>query len=488
SVYSTVVKVVRELWSRFLPSSNLREKDWSKLSSPSPSAKSRFVAKLPEPQVDSVALEESSDEFVEEILADVDTGDDSDIDSQLDEESEIEIESGLAAIEPDFESEDQRLEPDLPEPDLPEQESEQDRFEETDEEDAGDVSDVELNAESSVSEAPLKCAETASNEAEYAEAEPSVTDVDKSEIAQPEDEVVEGEASALAEQNQLNIDSQSETVEPEIDETEISELIIAQQNDDSEVNLSVPAIHLPEIASDSSSDSSSDTPAIPPTEIVLSSEQPIAEFVSHKLINMEIKHIVEAALFASGSAMSVTRLYRVFDEEERPERSEIRAALTILQQDYADKAVQLVEVAGGFRFQVKADYASWVARLFEERPPKYSRALLETLSIIAYRQPVTRGDIESIRGVSVSTQMIQTLQEREWVKVVGHKEVPGKPALFATTSEFLDYFNLKSLTDLPPLSEFIIPDEIPEQLPESSTEDENDQPNQQTEENQANQA
>jgi segregation and condensation protein B len=460
----------------------LHEKDWSKLSSPNPSEKSRFVAKLPEPQVDRVALEEGSNEFVEEIHADVDAGNDQSIDSQLDEESEFEIESELAAIEPELQSKDQRLEPDLPE-----QESVQNRFEETDEEIVGDVSGIDLREESSVDEAP---AETASSEAENAEANPSLTDVDESEIAQPEEnEVVEGQASAPAEQNQLNVDPpQSETVEPEIDETEISELIIAQQNDDSEVNLSVPAIHLPEITSDTSSDSSSDALAIPPTEIALSSEQPIAEFVSHKLINMEIKHIVEAALFASGSAMSVTRLYRVFDEEERPERSEIRAALTILQQDYADKAVQLIEVAGGFRFQVKAEYASWVARLFEERPPKYSRALLETLSIIAYRQPVTRGDIENIRGVSVSTQMIQTLQEREWVKVVGHKEVPGKPALFATTNEFLDYFNLKSLTDLPPLSEFIIPDEIPEQSPESSTEDENDQPNQQTEENQANQA
>jgi segregation and condensation protein B len=202
---------------------------------------------------------------------------------------------------------------------------------------------------------------------------------------------------------------------------------------------------------------------------------------------MEIKHIVEAALFASGSAMSVTRLYRVFEEDERPERSEIRAALTILQQDYADKAVQLVEVAGGFRFQVKADYASWIARLFEQRPPKYSRALLETLSIIAYRQPVTRGDIENIRGVAVSTHIIQTLQEREWVKVVGHKEVPGKPALFATTTEFLDYFNLQSLTDLPSLSEFIIPDEIPEQPQDTSIEDETDQQNQQAEEDQASQ-
>ncbi|MCH9698208.1 MAG: SMC-Scp complex subunit ScpB [Gammaproteobacteria bacterium] len=189
---------------------------------------------------------------------------------------------------------------------------------------------------------------------------------------------------------------------------------------------------------------------------------------------MEIKHIVEAALFASGAPMTVSQILKLFEDHERPERSEIRAALTILQQDYADKAVQLVEVGGGFRFQVKADYAAWITRLFEERPPKYSRALLETLAIIAYRQPVTRGEIENIRGVSVSTQIIQTLQEREWVKIVGHKEVPGKPALFATTTGFLDYFNLKSLTELPPLTELTIPEAIPDSQDEQLTTEQSD--------------
>ncbi len=259
-----------------------------------------------------------------------------------------------------------------------------------------------------------------------------------------------------------------------LSDAEILKSVVDSQNEPDELNLTSPELQLSE-AEQQISEKLAEQQDLLSVNLEVAAKEPIAEFVSHKLINMEIKHIVEAALFASGSAMSVSRLYRIFDEEERPERSEIRAALTILQQDYADKAVQLVEVAGGFRFQVKADYASWIARLFEDRPPRYSRALLETLSIIAYRQPVTRGDIENIRGVSVSTQMIQTLQEREWVKVVGHKEVPGKPALFATTSEFLDYFNLKSLTDLPTLSEFTIPNEIPEQITESTSKEQQSQ-------------
>jgi segregation and condensation protein B len=444
----------------------LQEKDWSKLSSPNPSAKSRFVAGLPEPQVENSAFDESSDS-VEENYPEIDASDDSS------------VESDLEVVEQEVESVDQLVEYDLSESGLPEDESEQDVLADVGEVVVRDVSNDELSSDTIPGEAPLE---------QSAEAESSKTEVDDKEIAQSEaDQVVEQEAT-LAEQPQLEDDLRSERAELEITESEISELIVAQQNEDSEVNLSLPALHLPETESETSpSESSIDGSATLPTEITLSSDQPIAEFVSHKLINMEIKHIVEAALFASGSAMSVSRLYRVFDEDERPERSEIRAALTILQQDYADKAVQLVEVAGGFRFQVKADYAFWIARLFEERPPKYSRALLETLSIVAYRQPVTRGDIENIRGVSVSTQIIQTLQEREWVKIVGHKEVPGKPALFATTAAFLDYFNLKSLTDLPPLSEFIIPDEIPEQSQDASIEDEIDQQSQQAEENQANQ-
>ncbi|MDO8845847.1 MAG: SMC-Scp complex subunit ScpB [Methylicorpusculum sp.] len=168
---------------------------------------------------------------------------------------------------------------------------------------------------------------------------------------------------------------------------------------------------------------------------------------------MELKRIIEALLFASNKAMSVKQLQQVFPELEQPEPADIEAAVELLVDDYAHRAIELKKVASGYRFQVKADVSPWVGRLFEEKPPKYSRALLETLAIIAYRQPVTRGDIEDIRGVSVSSNIIKTLLEREWVRVVAHKEIPGRPALFGTTKQFLDYFNLAALSELPTLQE-----------------------------------
>jgi segregation and condensation protein B len=135
------------------------------------------------------------------------------------------------------------------------------------------------------------------------------------------------------------------------------------------------------------------------------------------------------------------------------DRDVIRVALAELQADYQDRGIELSEVASGYRIQVRSEYAEWINRLFDERPPRYSRALLETLAIIAYRQPLTRSEIEEIRGVGISSTIIKTLQEREWIRVVGHKDVPGHPELLATTREFLDYFNLKKLADLPSLSE-----------------------------------
>jgi segregation and condensation protein B len=170
---------------------------------------------------------------------------------------------------------------------------------------------------------------------------------------------------------------------------------------------------------------------------------------------MDLKAIVEAALFAAARPLSLAELQGLFEEGERPEPAELRLALADLTEDYAGRPLEVKEVASGFRFQVRAAYSPWVSRLFEERPGRYSKAFLETLAIIAYRQPATRGEIEEIRGVSVSTHIIRTLQEREWVHVVGHKEVPGRPALYATTRAFLDYFNLKSLNDLPPLQTFM---------------------------------
>lgn len=166
---------------------------------------------------------------------------------------------------------------------------------------------------------------------------------------------------------------------------------------------------------------------------------------------MNIKHIVEAILFAAHRPMTCKQIQQVFPELEQPELSDIQTAILAIMDDYQPRPIELKQVASGYRFQVKAELSHWVARLFEEKPPKYSRALMETLAIIAYRQPVTRGDIEDIRGVSVSSSIIQTLLEREWIKVIGQKAVPGRPSLYSTTKQFLDYFNLSTLTELPTL-------------------------------------
>ncbi|HEY3487147.1 MAG TPA: SMC-Scp complex subunit ScpB [Gammaproteobacteria bacterium] len=172
----------------------------------------------------------------------------------------------------------------------------------------------------------------------------------------------------------------------------------------------------------------------------------------------KVKNIIEAALLAAARPLSIAELDEMFalpeqEQQPRPSRDDIRRALDSLQTDYAGRGIELKQVGSGFRIQVCQGYETWIARLWQEKPPRYSRALLETLAIIAYRQPITRGEIEQIRGVSISTNITRTLQEREWVKVVGHRDVPGKPALFGTTREFLDYFNLKSLDELPTLAE-----------------------------------
>jgi segregation and condensation protein B len=170
---------------------------------------------------------------------------------------------------------------------------------------------------------------------------------------------------------------------------------------------------------------------------------------------MLLKNIVEAALFAAPKPLNLSEFVGLFPEGEEPNQDEIREVLAQLEFDYRERPIELREVASGFRFQVRSELSPWISRLFEERPARYSKAFLETLAIIAYRQPVTRGEIEEIRGVAVSTQIIRGLMEREWVHVVGHKEVPGRPALYASTPRFLDSFNLKALTDLPPLKEFL---------------------------------
>ena len=178
----------------------------------------------------------------------------------------------------------------------------------------------------------------------------------------------------------------------------------------------------------------------------------------------ELKPILEALIMASSRPIPLDKLMEIFTEQERPDRKLVKSALDSLAEDYEGKSIELKEVSSGYRFQVRKEFAEWASRLWEEKPARYSRALLETLALIAYKQPITRGEIEKIRGVSVSVQIMKTLQEREWVSVVGHRDVPGKPAIYATTKEFLDYFNLKSLEELPPLAEIRDLDKIADEL------------------------
>ena len=168
----------------------------------------------------------------------------------------------------------------------------------------------------------------------------------------------------------------------------------------------------------------------------------------------KLQAIIEAALMVSGRPLTVAAIQQLFPEEEKPSINDIKSAISAIKDSRPDAGVELKEIASGFRFQAKAELSPWLSRLWEERAPRYSRAFLETLSIVAYKQPVTRAEIEEIRGVTVSSHIVKTLQERDWIRVVGYREVPGKPAIYATTKEFLDYFNIKTLSELPTLAEF----------------------------------
>ncbi|MFZ0258068.1 MAG: SMC-Scp complex subunit ScpB [Gammaproteobacteria bacterium] len=181
-----------------------------------------------------------------------------------------------------------------------------------------------------------------------------------------------------------------------------------------------------------------------------SAEAPPASAVTPQ----SLKPIVEAALLAAGRPLRIEDLQQLFAQGPGGvDRAVLRVAIDALQEDCAERGVELTEVASGFRFQVKAQHAPWVNRLWAERPTRYTRALLETLALIAYRQPITRGEIEDVRGVSVSSSILKTLLEREWIRVLGHRDVPGRPALYGTTRRFLDHFNLKNLDELPPLAQ-----------------------------------
>lgn len=179
----------------------------------------------------------------------------------------------------------------------------------------------------------------------------------------------------------------------------------------------------------------------------------------------KLKCIVEAALLVAGRPLSIDQLDKLFDrKQDDVAREAIRDCLEMLQQDCEQRGFELKQVASGFRLQVKQEYAPWISRLWDEKPPRYSRALLETLALIAYRQPITRAEIEDVRGVGVSSTVIKTLLERDWIRVLGHKEVPGRPALYGSTRKFLDYFNLRALDDLPSLAELKDLNELQPQL------------------------
>ncbi len=183
-----------------------------------------------------------------------------------------------------------------------------------------------------------------------------------------------------------------------------------------------------------------------------------------QVTEQQLKNIIEAALLAAGEPLSIDRLLSLFEEGQQPERQEIAAAIETLQAECEGRGIELRELARGFRYQARSEVSRWVSRLWEERAPRYSRALLETLALIAYRQPITRAEIEDIRGVAVSSSIIKTLMERGWVRVIGHRDVPGRPALYASTKDFLDYFNLQSLDDLPTLNELKDIDKINAEL------------------------
>lgn len=189
----------------------------------------------------------------------------------------------------------------------------------------------------------------------------------------------------------------------------------------------------------------------------------------------KLQQIIEGVLLASGKPMNIEQLAGLFTDEERPDKKLIAEVLDNIIESCEGRGYELKKVASGYRFQVRQDVSEWVARLWEEKPQRYSRALLETLSIIAYRQPLTRGDIEKVRGVAVSTGIMRTLLDREWVRIVGHRDVPGRPSIYATTRQFLDYFNVESLDQLPALAEIRDLDEMNREVNQELTLDEHEQ-------------
>lgn len=242
--------------------------------------------------------------------------------------------------------------------------------------------------------------------------------------------------------------------------TEHDSSVEEQNMDDTDDTLATEGEQDGQATADASSADDSGADQAAAAENSAAEEEGIAPHIDVVLV----KRVLEGAILASDGPLDRDAMLLLFDENERPGKKGLNEILALLAEDYANRGIELREVSSGFRFQVRKEMGPWVSRLWQEKPPRYSRAILETLALIAYRQPITRGEIEEIRGVAVNTQIVRTLLERNWVRVVGHRDVPGRPAMYATTRQFLDYFDLKSLEDLPPLSEIRDLDKINEEL------------------------
>jgi segregation and condensation protein B len=264
----------------------------------------------------------------------------------------------------------------------------------------------------------------------------------------------------MQDDNDLNVqEDETYAQDAKTEALEAEQSPASSEKTDAELDTDLEAGDL-EADSDDSVEEEEDSEAISEAELRAAE---LSEEEKAERIQM-LKPILEGALMAAGEALKLTKIQSLFDEHEMPSKGILLEALALIREDCDGRGFNLVEVASGWRFQVREDYAQWVNRLWDERPQKYSRALLETLALVAYRQPITRGDIEEVRGVAVSSHIMKTLTEREWVKVVGHRDVPGRPALYATTRQFLDYFNMKSLDELPTLGELKDIDSLNEAL------------------------
>jgi segregation and condensation protein B len=298
------------------------------------------------------------------------------------------------------------------------------------------------------------------------------TPIDEQNLETPEvevDETVDGQESDPVTVNETTSEMAQGDEDSTLDHTSETEGSIEKASEDSESQNADPAAH-DDVDLESGEDQSDED---------LESDERGDPYGGHEY--EQLKRILEGALFASGATLSVSHLRDMFDIHERPHGKIVRQVMAELIAFYEDRGMQLVEVASGYRFQTEPSIAGWISRLWEEKPQRYSRALMETIALIAYRQPITRGEIEDVRGVAVSSNIIRTLLEREWVRVVGHRDVPGRPAMYATTRQFLDYFGLKSLDQLPSLSEIRDMDELNPQMDLEDGEGKPEQDDQQSE-------